>query len=128
MGEKQEGNITKRVRPRITKGPSHRVQTGCGKLYVRMGYDGEKLVELFATLGKAGGCAVAQLEALTRTITLGLRYNIPLEEFIKELEDIKCPSPVWEDGAQIKSCADAIAEVLRRECRNNQSSKVPEQL
>jgi len=73
--------------------------------------DGE-VFEVFAALGKAGTCAKVQSEALTRTVTLALRFGVPLEEIVKELQYLRCPSPVWEDGEQALSCPDAIAKVL----------------
>ena len=70
------------------------------------------IVELFAKLGKAGGCATCQLESLTRAITLGLKYGIPVSEYITELEGLKCPiQDVTVEGSL--SCSDAIARVLK---------------
>lgn len=34
--------------------------------------------EIIAKLGKSGGCAAAQLEALTRAISIGLRSGVSL--------------------------------------------------
>lgn len=110
--------MEKRKRPKVTKGFTHRVKTGCGYVYITPNWDGSTLIEVFATLGKAGGCAHAQLEAITRMISLGLRYGIPVEEFVKELKGIRCPSPSLDEGKEILSCPDAIAGVLD-ESRNN---------
>lgn len=100
-------------RPKQTTSETHRVETGCGHLYVTVGRDNGNIIELFATLGKAGGCAHAQAEALTRTISLGLKHKVPVEEYIEQLENIKCPNQTWDDKVQIMSCADAIAKVLK---------------
>lgn len=105
----------KKARPKQLEGKTVRVTTGCGNLYITLNKDGDSLFEVFATLGKAGGCAICQDEALTRAITLGLRYGIPKEEFVKELEGLRCPNPVWGDGDQILSCPDAIAKVMKEE-------------
>ena len=101
-------------RPEQIQSTTVRTETGCGHLYVTVGKDNGRIIELFATLGKAGSCATAHNEALTRAISLGLKYDIPLEEYIKELENIQCPSPTWVDGEQVTSCADAIAKVLKQ--------------
>jgi ribonucleoside-diphosphate reductase alpha chain len=63
-------------------------------------------------LGKAGNCAIAQGEALLRSISMGLRWGTPSEEFVKQLQGIRCPSVAWDEGKSILSCADAIASVL----------------
>ena len=103
-------------RPKIVQTDAEKVETGCGSLYVRVGYvDGRKPIELIASLGKAGGCSNCQNEALTRSITLGLKYGIPVKEYVEELEGILCPLPhMFPKPERILSCADGIAKVLRR--------------
>jgi len=111
--------VEKLKRPKITSGPTEKVSTGCGSIYITPNRDNEgRLVEVIAHLGKAGTCTHAQLEAITRAVTLGLRYGIPVEEYIDEFKEIKCPCKAWENGDQILSCADAIAKVLGNESRN----------
>jgi ribonucleoside-diphosphate reductase alpha chain len=44
-----------------------------------------------------------------------LRFDVPLEEIVKEIESLRCPSPTWEDKVQVSSCPDAIAKVLKEE-------------
>lgn len=107
--------IEKIERPKVVKTNVERVPTGCGNLYIRVGYlDGRKPIEIIATLGKTGGCSRAQNEALTRSITLGLKYGIPVKEFVEELENIECPGRyMWPKSDRVLSCADGIAKVLR---------------
>ena len=115
--------MEKRERPRLTGGPTERVNLACGYIYITPNRDSVgNLVEVFVHLGKAGSCSVALLEALTRAISLGFKYNVPVGEYIKEFKGIKCPGSSWENGKQILSCADAIARVLENESRNNKSS------
>jgi len=113
----------KTKRSKVAQGETTRVETGCGHLYITINRDNEKIIEVFATLGKAGGCAKAQGEALTRSITLGLKYGIPPEEFVKQLDNIRCPSPALDNGEQIQSCADAIAKVLKKEIERKDDKK-----
>ena len=82
-------------------------------MYVTITEHDGKPFEIFGTLGKAGGCSKCYAEAVTRCITLGLRYGIPASEFIKQLENIACPSPTLEDGIRVLSCPDAIAKVMK---------------
>jgi len=77
-------------------------------------YDDKGIFEVFATLGKSGGCASAQLEATCRLITLALRSGIDVASVVKQLQGIRCPSIAWEKGKSILSCADAIASVLEK--------------
>lgn len=117
-------------RPKETHGTIYKITVGCGSAYVTPARNDDGiLIEIFATLGKAGGCATCQLEALTRSISLGLKYRVPLEEYVKELEEIKCPSPGFDNGGhyeitenRIHSCADAIATILKKEIKKEKES------
>ncbi|MEM4216929.1 MAG: vitamin B12-dependent ribonucleotide reductase [Candidatus Methanomethylicaceae archaeon] len=104
--------ITPRPRPDITEGTTSRVNTGCGKLYVTVNKDNYGVCEVFAHIGKAGGCAYAQTEALGRLVSLALRAGIAVEVIAKQLIGIRCPSPAWNNGASILSCADAVGKIL----------------
>ncbi len=106
--------LTPRKRPPETKGTIARVNTGCGALYITVASDDLGLCEVFSTLGKAGGCASAQLEAICRLISLALRAGVDITSIVKQLRGIRCPSIAWEEGKSILSCADAIASVLER--------------
>lgn len=107
--------VTKRPRPKITHGKTEKVKVGCGNVYITINRDEEgHLVELFTTLGKSGGCAMAQNEAVTRLISMAFKYDIDAKEIIHQLKGIRCPSPGLDDGNDILSCADAIAQVLEK--------------
>jgi len=114
--EKKEetSKLTPRKRPTETRGTITKVNTGCGSLYITVAYDDLGIFEVFATLGKAGGCASAQLEATCRLISLALRAGIDVGSVVKQLKGIRCPSIAWEGGKSILSCADAIASVLEK--------------
>ncbi len=106
--------MEKKERPKVLKGTTTKVETGCGNLYITVGCNNGHPIEVFATLGKAGGCSNCQNEALTRSITLGLKYGIPVEEYVRELEELQCPSPnMFPMVDRVLSCADGIAKTLR---------------
>ena len=111
---KPETKITPRKRAKKTTGITERVNTGCGSLYVTVNSDDAGICEVFSNLGKAGGCASAQLEATCRLISLALRSGVDVNTVIKQLRGIRCPSIAWEGGKSVLSCADAIASVLER--------------
>jgi len=121
----QEAKLTPRPRPKVTKGITERVTTGCGYIYVTVNFDDKGICEVFSSLGKSGGCASAQLEATCRLISLALRSGIDLASVAKHLRGIRCPSVAWEEGRAVLSCADAIASVLEKytEAKDTDASK-----
>jgi ribonucleoside-diphosphate reductase alpha chain len=110
-----------RERPSTTFGITERIKTGEGYLYVTINEDETGLCEVFSTIGKAGGNASAQSEAISRLISLGLRSGIEPREVAKQLKGISGPTPVWDgNGGQILSTPDAIGKVLERYIENRE--------
>jgi ribonucleoside-diphosphate reductase alpha chain len=105
--------IAPRPRPERTTGVTEYIKTGCGKLYVTVNKDDLGFCEVFAQMGKTGGCASSQIESAGRLISLALRSGVKIEAIIKQLSGLRCPSPCWNGGGkQVLSCPDAIAKVL----------------
>ncbi len=102
-----------RDRPMTLKGWTYRMQTGCGPLYVTINEDEEGLFELFTTMGKAGGCAASQSEAIGRMVSLAWRSGVQPKQVIKQLLDISCHSHSGFGENKILSCADAVAKAIR---------------
>jgi ribonucleoside-diphosphate reductase alpha chain len=114
-GTAAEGRyMTPRPRDEVTHGTTRKMATGCGALYVTINEDESGLFEVFATMGKSGGCAASQTESVSRLISLALRCGIEPEQIIKQLKGVRCPNQAWEKGGRIYSCADAIAKALER--------------
>ena len=103
---------TPRGRPIITNGVTRRIRTGEGSLYITINEDQEGLCEVFTTIGKAGGNAAAQSEAISRLISLALRSGVNPNSVVRQLKGISGPNPTWEDGRLILSTPDAIGKAL----------------
>ncbi|MBI2643929.1 MAG: TSCPD domain-containing protein [Candidatus Wildermuthbacteria bacterium] len=103
-----------RERPRTVGGKTEKIRTGHGNTYITINFDDQgKPFEVFTTLGKAGGCDAANLEAISRLASLALRSGIDVKEVIEQLRGITC-HPQWDQGVLIKSAPDAIGIVLER--------------
>jgi len=111
--KEEERTLTPRMRPRMTKGSTIKMSTGCGNLYITINEDGQGICEVFGSAGKAGGCAASQIEAVGRLISLALRSGIDVNSVMKQIVGIRCPSPVLGIGGQIFSCSDAIAKAIK---------------
>lgn len=106
--------MDKLPRPKVVGGLIVKVVTGCGNMYVQLGFWNGSLHEVFATLGRSGGCAMCLNEALTRSVTAGLRRGAPVEDFVKQLSGLRCPTPMpFPKEDAVMSCSDAMAKALR---------------
>lgn len=113
--KKAEGvGLTPRKRAKTTTGVTEKVTTGCGNIYITINSDEQGICEVFSHLGKAGGCATAQLEATCRLISLALRAGVDVASVVRQLRGIRCLSIAWEEGKAVLSCADAIASILEK--------------
>jgi len=114
--------IVPRSRPRKTKGQTIKFRMGCGTLFVNVNKDNNGLCEVFANLGKAGGCP-AQSEATCRVVSAALRSGVEPTVLIEQLKGIRCLSTVTrrKDNKDIDvlSCPDAIARAIEEALGEN---------
>lgn len=120
------GGLIPRVRPQDMTGVTERIRTGHGTMYITINVDEEgKPFEVFTALGKAGGCDSAQLEAISRLVSLALRSGVDVKKVIEQIRGITC-CPAWDSGVLVRSAPDAVAMALERhinsETRQQQSN------
>ena len=114
-----------------TYGATHCKKCACGTLYITTNLDKDgNLVEVFTHTSKGGICQ-ANLNAVTRMISLSLRSGVKIDEIEDQLKGIHCPAcqmtkakgnPV--DGM---SCPDIMSRTIKefvegniKPCINNQ--------
>jgi len=68
---------------------------------------------VFTTMGKAGGCAASQCEAIGRLVSLAWRSGIDPEPVVRQLRGISCHKPAGFGPNRVLSCADALAIAVR---------------
>jgi ribonucleoside-diphosphate reductase alpha chain len=77
--------------------------------------------EVFLTLGKAGGSAMADAEAMGRLVSLALRSGIPMMEIHKQLRGISSDRAVGLGPNKVLSVPDAIGIAIEEWHRNRVS-------
>jgi ribonucleoside-diphosphate reductase alpha chain len=103
----------RRPRPAVLHGTTRRMPSPLGDLYVTINQDENgKPFEVFATLGKAGGAAMADVEAIGRLISLALRSGISLQDVYHQLRGISCDRAVGIGPNKVLSVPDAIAQAI----------------
>ncbi len=101
-------------RPRATTGPSLKMKTACGKLYVDPHFDKDGVVEVFIrTVG--GGCA-ANTKALGILLSYCLRAGVSPEKIINSMASIHCPACTKAISSgkdvEVNSCAAGMGKGL----------------
>jgi ribonucleoside-diphosphate reductase alpha chain len=103
----------KRARPDKLRSTAIRKETPLGTMYVHISEDDRgQPFEVFINLGKAGGSAMADAEAMGRLISLALRSGIPLMSIHKQLRGISSDRAVGLGPNKVLSVPDAIGIAL----------------
>ncbi len=103
----------KRARPDKLRGTTIRKETPLGTMFLNITEDDRgQPFEVFITLGKAGGAATADAEAMGRLISLALRSGIPLPSIHRQLRGISSDRAVGLGPNKVLSVPDAIGIAL----------------
>ena len=105
----------KRQRPSMLRGRTFKMNSPLGDLYVTINEDeGGHPFEVFCTLGKAGGAATADAEAVGRLISLALRSGIPVSAVKDQLRGVSSDRAVGVGPNKVLSLPDAIGQAIER--------------
>jgi len=103
----------KRDRPNVLQGYTRKIESPLGTMYVTINEDQDgRPFEVFVALGKAGGSAMADAEAIGRLISLALRSGISLRDVHRQLRGISSDRAVGFGDKKVLSSPDAIAQVI----------------
>ncbi|MEO5569079.1 MAG: response regulator SirA, partial [Gemmatimonadaceae bacterium] len=112
----------KRSRPDMLRGTTIRKETPLGTMFVNITEDDKgQPFEVFVTLGKAGGSAMADAEAMGRLISLALRSGIQMPQIHRQLRGISSDRAVGLGPNKILSVPDAIGIALEEWVRTRVS-------
>ncbi|MGI8547332.1 MAG: vitamin B12-dependent ribonucleotide reductase [Gemmatimonadaceae bacterium] len=110
---------SKRERPDLLRGTTIRKETPLGTMFTNITEDDRgNPFEVFINLGKAGGAAMADAEAMGRLISLALRSGIPLREVHKQLRGISSDRAVGFGPNKVLSVPDAIGIAIEEWLRS----------
>jgi ribonucleoside-diphosphate reductase alpha chain len=102
-------------RPESLWGPTVKIKTPCGNLYVTITEDENgQPMEVFAKLGKSGGCPTAIMETTGRLVSNMLRSGTEVDHVIRQLRGVSCGQQCGMGPNKVTSCQDAIGIVLQR--------------
>ena len=111
----------KRSRPEVMRGTTIRKETPLGVMFVNITEDEKgQPFEVFLNLGKAGGSAMADAEAIGRLISLALRSGISLPEIHRQLRGISSDRAVGLGPNKVLSLPDAVGIALEQWWREKQ--------
>ena len=105
----------KRQRPAMLRGRTMKMNSPLGDIYVTINEDDYgRPFEVFCTLGKAGGAAFADAEAIGRLMSLALRSGVPITAIRDQVRGISSDRAVGLGPNKVLSAPDAIGQAIER--------------
>ncbi len=91
-------------------GTTRRIETDCGTLTITVNdHDGKPFEIIVRPGSKCGACQTAFAQFAGITVSRLLQHGVDAKDIIKSVGGIKCTPETGE-----RSCAEAVAEALRR--------------
>ena len=102
------------MRPETLPAWVERLETGYGRVYLRVSEMYDEPVEVIVDVSKSGGGVRAKTEAIGRLITKLLQYDCDVREIADELIGITDDCPQATRHGLNLSVPDAIGQALKR--------------
>jgi|LGVF01.2.fsa_nt_gb ribonucleoside-diphosphate reductase alpha chain len=102
----------KHTRPKVLTGTTEKLVSGCGEMFVTVNMLDGAPYEVIIPRG-SGGCQ-ANMEAIGRLISLGLRSDISISDIVKQLNKVQCSNAIRSTKSEGDSCAQIIGGQLTK--------------
>ena len=101
--------------PNRRKGYTQKAIVGGHKVYLRTGeYDDGRLGEIFVDMHKEGAALRSLLNSFAISVSLGLQYDVPLEEYVEAFVSFRCdPSGPVQGNDSIKQASSVLDYIAR---------------
>lgn len=101
--------------PNRRKGYTQKAVVGGHKVYLRTGeYDDGRLGEIFVDMHKEGAALRSLLNSFAISVSLGLQYGVPLEEYVDAFVSFRCePSGPVQGNDSIKQASSVLDYIAR---------------
>ena len=111
----QPSHRIKHTRPKVLTGTTEKLVSGCGEMFVTVNMLDGAPYEVIIPRG-SGGCQ-ANMEAIGRLISLGLRSDISIDDITKQLNKVQCSNAIRSSKSEGDSCAQIIGGQLTKYLR-----------
>jgi ribonucleoside-diphosphate reductase alpha chain len=106
--------VERRTLPARRKGFTYKAKVGGQPIFVRTGeYDDNTLGEIFIDLAKEGSTLRSLMNCFAISISVGLQYGVPLEEFVDKFVFTRFDPSGMVDHPNIKSATSMVDYVFR---------------
>ena len=102
-------------RPKSIPSETPLIKTHCGGMYLTLGFEDGKLIEVIATIGKNGVCSNIMLDTTCKLMSICLQSQMPrykiCKKFKKQFGDLKCgQGKFFHEEKEYYSCVDYVAK------------------
>ena len=112
-------------RPKEIPSNTEMIKTNCGGLYLTLGFEDDKLIEVRATIGKNGTCSNIMLDIICKLMSITLQSEMPRYKIVKKFrkqfshekdKDMTCDQDkFFHEEKEYQSCMDYIVKKVIKE-------------